>query len=177
MVYPNYNTNTNYNGEIKTYKKWVDLNKRRVENLYLSRDNVDDYYKKVVEVSRININIDSASRIHRALQWYSDNIEPPDNQQPPLVIRDIAEPSSLVNQSLFRRELRYIQWVRENGRKDLHADLPTNTYLFADHHTIMRWLFGNAFLEPKWLKFAISFCCTYATYMRLDSLRKLISAT
>jgi len=133
--YVAYNMNAKYQREIDKYKVWVDANSRRPNNdsPYLARANVDDYYVQVVEVDCIGINADSASAIHRGLQWFSDNIENPGNDSEPLTIWDDNTPNSIVNQSLWRRELSFVQWLRVNGESDPHANLPTQSLSFLDH--------------------------------------------
>jgi hypothetical protein len=177
--YPVYATNKKYQREINNFKQWVDDNARRVTPigvtppLYLSRANVDDYYLQVVEVLRCNINADSASAIHRALQWYSDNLENPGPPDLPLTIRDENTPNSIVNQSLWRRELSFVQHLRENGEHDPHANLPTQSLSFLDHEKTAKYVLANTQDESVWLQFMISWAVNYATYLRMDSLRKI----
>jgi hypothetical protein len=174
-AYPDYNTNAKYQREINMYKRWMDANSRRptTESPYLTRADVDDYYVQVVEVDRVNINADSASAIHRGLQWFADNIENPGNEGEPLTIRDDNTPNSIVNQCLWRRELSYVQWLRVNGESDPHANLPTQSLSFLDHEKTMKFLLTRTVEEPLWQQFGISWCCNYATYLRMDSLRKI----
>ena len=171
-----YNTNAKYQREIDKFKEWVDANSRRgpnIESPYLSRANVDDYYVQVVAVERIGINADSASAIHRALQWFSDNIENPGALGEPLTIRDDDTPNSIVNQSLWRRELLYVQWLCVNGENDPHANLPTRSLSFLDHEKTIKFVLAHTGEEPVWEQFALSWCVNYATYLRMDSLRKM----
>ena len=47
--YPKYRTNDRYQREIDLYWKWVDENNRHtLDGLYLSRENVDNYYMNMV---------------------------------------------------------------------------------------------------------------------------------
>jgi hypothetical protein len=173
--YVKYNTNDKYQREIDKFKGWMDANSRRPtpDSPYLSRANVDNYYVQVVEVDRIGINADSAAAIHRGLQWFSDNIENPGNAGEPLTIRDENTPNSIVNQSLWRRELSFVQWLRVNGESDPHANLPTQSLSFLEHEKTIKFVLAHTGEEPVWLQFAISWCVNYATYLRMDSLRKI----
>jgi hypothetical protein len=91
----------------------------------------------------------------------------------PLAIRDDNTPNYIVNQCLWRRELSYVQWLRVNGESDPHANLPTQSLSFLDHEKTMKFLLTRTVEEPLWQQFGISWCCNYATYLRMDSLRKI----
>ena len=159
-IYTQYNTNDKYQRQIDKFKVWMDANSRcpTADSPYLSRANVDNYYVQVVEVERIGINADSAAAIHRGLQWFSNNIENPSvgNDSVPLTIRDKSTPNSIVNQSLWWRELSFVQWLRVNGESDPHANLPTQSLSFIDHEktikfvwlTLVRNLFGYSLRFP-----------------------------
>jgi heme-degrading monooxygenase HmoA len=174
--YPKYNTNPKYQRELNNFKNWVDDRALRPtdESFYIVREYIDAYYVQCVEVERININADSTACIHRALQWYADNFEStPGNNTAPLTVRDENEPNSVVNQSLWRRELSYVQWLRTNGETDAHANLPTNSLSFADHHRTMKFLLSHTQDEECWSPFGISWSVNFSTYIRMDSLRKI----
>ena len=168
--YPKYTCSEKYQREIDRYKKWMDANNRRTNanSPYLTREDVDEYYLQVVEVERVNLNSDSAHAIHRGLQWLSDNIE-----KGGLIIRDKDDPNSNVNQSLWRRELGYVEWLRVNGETDPHANLPTQVLTFLDHQNVMKKLLAETSVERNWLQFAVSWNTNYATMIRMDSARKI----
>jgi hypothetical protein len=168
-------SNDKYNIQINKFKYWCDLNDRQLPNgRYLSRDNVDEYYDKIICVEMIHCENDHAYSVHRALQILSDTVERPDNAQPPLVIRDKENPNSRVNQALFARELRYVeQHTTKNFFMDPHDNLPTNVLSFEDHAKTMRHLLSNTNTEEMWQNFASSFTVDFSTYLRIDSTKKM----
>ena len=103
--YPKIANSIKYDRAIWLYKTWVDVNDRKNEDgTYLSRDNVDDYYEQIFALQMTNCENEHAYSVHRALQWFSDEIERPTNGEAPLLIRDKNEPNSKICQALWRRE-------------------------------------------------------------------------
>jgi hypothetical protein len=172
--YGKFSTNAKYNKYIHTFMTWVAREgKRTNDGKYLTRDNVDEFYEEVVEHQFIRCQNDSAYACHRALQQFANVYERPPNGGAPLTIRDKNNPNARVNQSLWRREIRFVEWTRIHGETDPHANLPTNSLSFEEHARTMRYLLGNTEGESMWEQFSISWTVDFSTYLRIDSLRKM----
>ena len=93
-------------------------------------------------MKRINVENDTAAAIHRGIQWYAENIENTGDGEP-LVVRDENTPNSVVNQSLWRREMAHATYLEQNGETDPHANLPTDSLSFENHRKVMEWVLAN----------------------------------
>lgn len=175
-------TNQKYKGEVARFLHWVRENNRTVivnridsngnnqpVTIFVTRDNVDDYFEQIVELQRTNINSDSAGAIHRGIQVYADQVDYR-GQDPGFVVVPENNRRSRIAQSIHRRNLAHMAYMQEHPT-DAHSNVPTDALTFAKHLEVMRFLFGQKPYESKWDEFSLSWCVNFSTYLRMASLR------
>jgi hypothetical protein len=161
-------TNEKYKQEIRRFLEWC-LTTNQPGPPYLRRVTVDCYFESVVLIDRATICHDSAQGIVRGLQFYANEIEHPGD---PGFEVQLKNPRSVVTQALYRRDLSYITNLQLT-RMDPHEGLPTDVLTFEDHRRVLSYLFGPQCTESTWDEFSLSWCIDYASYLRIDSLRKI----
>lgn len=157
--------NKAYPSEWKRFKKFVVAN-RLPQDPFLQRDNVDQYFVRVVSVERVKISPESAGRIVTALQWYSTNVE--HKGEVPFFVNPGVR--SDVANALHDRDIRYVQHM-QTARNDPHGNLPTSTLSAADHRKCLDYVFRNSI--QKWDEFSISWSVDYSTFMRMHTIRQV----
>ena len=166
MVRADGRPDASYEAEWKTFKRWVEANDLP-HPPYLQRENVDRYFEEEVEVNRRKITKGTADRIVNALQYYSNTLEHT-GEGNEFVVK--GGPRSRVAQALFRRDIGHVAHMRE-GNYDAHANLPTNVLTQEAHNRCISYAFSNN--VGRWMEFALTWNIDYATFLRVDSMRKM----
>jgi hypothetical protein len=128
--------NRKYQTIWRRFKEFVDeerLHGRLPDGqFYLTRQNVDEYFQKVV--AHVVHEPNTAKAYRPALQWYADNVEHPD---PNASFKVSLGPRSIVEKSLAFQARQYAQSYLTK-KYDAHADLPTDVLTRDDHLKVIR---------------------------------------
>lgn len=167
---PNNNPSSAYQGCWKKFKHFVTAARAAgslaAGDKYLTRENVDLYFSEVIV--ELKVQPDTAKRHATALQWYSNNVEYP-NDDPPFQVHP-GSSRSVVARALDKQAAEYAQHYILQCH-DAHANLPTDILSKADHKKVMTYVLSqNLRNDPA---FHVSWTTCHATYLRIDSLAKM----
>jgi hypothetical protein len=136
-------------------------------NKYCTRTNVDLFFQTVI-ANYASASPQHCSKAATAIQYFSDRSENV-NVEPRFVVR--GHVNNHVANALQTQANRYANRRIEDIQEDPHGNLPTDTLSVDDFLRVVDTIFSNNNIPWKDLGLAWNNC--FATFMRLDSLRKL----
>lgn len=153
----------------RRYRLFVDA-ERLTGNLpdgekYITRANVDRYFSQIVR--HLTVSPVTAYRHATAIQWYATNREYYAEANQFLVRNGV---NSEVQRALNDQANNYAE-AYVLALHDAHANLPTDVLTKGDHRKVMQHVLTNNL--QCYQSFAVSWTVCHATFLRLDSLRKM----